>query len=229
MRKYFNREISWLRFNERVNEISFDENIPILERLNFISIAASNLDEFFSVRVAGLIEQAKLDPTKKSYDGFIADQQLAMIDDFTRKLISKQNRSFEIIEKELKKSGIYIVREKFLKKHQNKIEKFFEDEIQTILTPITVDSTHPLPFIPNLCLSLIAKIKHKKTKKAFISVVRISDLKQRFLKIKENQGTYFYPVEQIINHQLKNLFPDFTIQDTNFFRVIRDSDLDVLE
>ena len=84
------------------------------------------------------------------------------------------------IEKELKKSGIYIVREKFLKKHQNKIEKFFEDEIQTILTPITVDSTHPLPFIPNLCLSLIAKIKHKKTKKAFISVVRISDLKQRF-------------------------------------------------
>ena len=76
--------------------------------------------------------------------------------------------------------------EKFLKKHQNKIEKFFEDEIQTILTPITVDSTHPLPFIPNLCLSLIAKIKHKKTKKAFISVVRISDLKQRFLKIKEN-------------------------------------------
>ena len=229
MRKYFNREISWLRFNERVNEISFDENIPILERLNFISIAASNLDEFFSVRVAGLIEQAKLDRTKKSYDGFIADQQLAMIDDFTRKLISKQNRSFEIIEKELKKSGIYIVREKFLKKHQNKIEKFFEDEIQTILTPITVDSTHPLPFIPNLCLSLIAKIKHKKTKKAFISVVRISDLKQRFLKIKENQGTYFYPVEQIINHQLKNLFPDFTIQDTNFFRVIRDSDLDVLE
>ena len=229
MRKYFNREISWLRFNERVNEISFDENIPILERLNFISIAASNLDEFFSVRVAGLIEQAKLDRTKKSYDGFIADQQLAMIDDFTRKLISKQNRSFEIIEKELKKSGIYIVREKFLKKHQNKIEKFFEDEIQTILTPITVDSTHPLPFIPNLCLSLIAKIKHKKTKKAFISVVRISDLKQRFLKIKENQGTYFYPVEQIINHQLKNLFPDFAIQDTNFFRVIRDSALDVLE
>ena len=116
MKKYFNREISWLRFNERVNDISFDLSVPILERLNFISIAASNLDEFFSVRVAGLIEQTKLDPNKKSYDGLTANEQLLQVDEFTRNLISRQNQSFEKIEKELKKEKIYIVRDKFLKK-----------------------------------------------------------------------------------------------------------------
>ena len=78
MNKYFNREISWLKFNERVNELSFDKNVPILERLNFISIAASNLDEFFSVRVAGLIEQLKLSPNKKSYDGMKIEDQIKL-------------------------------------------------------------------------------------------------------------------------------------------------------
>ena len=229
MKKYINREISWLRFNERVNEISFDPDVPILERLNFISIAASNLDEFFSVRVAGLIEQTKLDPNKKSYDGLTAYEQLQQVDQFTRNLISKQNQSFEKIEKELKRHKIYIVRDKFLKKHIKKIDHFFDNEIQSILTPITVDATHPLPFIPNLCLCLIAKIKHKKTHQQFISVVRISDLKQRFFKITDVNGSYFYPIEQIIMFQLKKIFPDFQIQDTNLFRVIRDSDLDVLE
>ena len=229
MKKYINREISWLRFNERVNEISFDPDVPILERLNFISIAASNLDEFFSVRVAGLIEQAKLDPSKRSYDGLTANEQLLQVDQFTRNLISKQNQSFEKIEKELKKHKIYIVRNKFLKKHISKIDNFFDTEIQSILTPITVDATHPLPFIPNLCLSLIAKIKHKKTHQQFVSVVRISDLKLRFFKINDSNGTYFYPIEEIITFQLKKIFPDFLIQDTNLFRVIRDSDLDVLE
>ena len=126
MKKYINREISWLRFNERVNEISFDLNVPILERLNFISIAASNLDEFFSVRVAGLIEQTKLDPNKKSYDGLTASEQLLQVDEFTRNLISKQNQSFEKIEKELKKHKIYIMRNKFLKKHISKINNFFD-------------------------------------------------------------------------------------------------------
>jgi len=229
MKKYFNREISWLRFNERVNDISFDLSVPILERLNFISIAASNLDEFFSVRVAGLIEQTKLDPNKKSYDGLTANEQLIQVDEFTRNLISRQNQSFEQIEKELKKEKIYIVRDKFLKKHTNKINNFFDSEIYSILTPITVDATHPLPFIPNLCLCLIAKIKHKKTNQQFTSVIRISDLKQRFLKITDPNGIYFYPIEQIVISQLKKIFPDFQIQDTNLFRVIRDSDLDVLE
>ena len=229
MKKYFNREISWLRFNERVNDISFDLSVPILERLNFISIAASNLDEFFSVRVAGLIEQTKLDPNKKSYDGLTANEQLIQVDEFTRNLISRQNQSFEQIEKELKKEKIYIVRDKFLKKHTNKINNFFDSEIHSILTPITVDATHPLPFIPNLCLCLIAKIKHKKTNQQFTSVIRISDLKQRFLKITDPNGIYFYPIEQIVISQLKKIFPDFQIQDTNLFRVIRDSDLDVLE
>ena len=102
MKKYINRETSWLRFNERVNEMSFDPDVPILERLNFISIATSNLDEFFSVRVAGLIEQAKLDPNKKSYDGLTANEQLIQVDHFTRKLISKQNQSFEKIEQEVR-------------------------------------------------------------------------------------------------------------------------------
>ena len=229
MKKYFNREISWLRFNERVNDISLDLSVPILERLNFISIAASNLDEFFSVRVAGLIEQTKLDPNKKSYDGLTANEQLIQVDEFTRNLISRQNQSFEQIEKELKKEKIYIVRDKFLKKHTNKINNFFDSEIYSILTPITVDATHPLPFIPNLCLCLIAKIKHKKTNQQFTSVIRISDLKQRFLKITDPNGIYFYPIEQIVISQLKKIFPDFQIQDTNLFRVIRDSDLDVLE
>ena len=86
-----------------------------------------------------------------------------------------------------------------------------------------------MPFIPNLCLSLIAKIKHKKTHQQFVSVVRISDLKLRFFKINDSNGTYFYPIEEIITFQLKKIFPDFLIQDTNLFRVIRDSDLDVLE
>ena len=229
MKKYFNREISWLRFNERVNDISLDLSVPILERLNFISIAASNLDEFFSVRVAGLIEQTKLDPNKKSYDGLTANEQLIQVDEFTRNLISRQNQSFEKIEKELKKEKIYIVRDKFLKKHTNKVNNFFDSEIYSILTPITVDATHPLPFIPNLCLCLIAKIKHKKTNQQFTSVIRISDLKQRFLKITDPNGIYFYPIEQIVISQLKKIFPDFQIQDTNLFRVIRDSDLDVLE
>ena len=106
MNKYFNREISWLKFNERVNELSYDKNVPILERLNFISIAASNLDEFFSVRVAGLIEQLKLTPNKKSFDGMKIEDQIKIVDSLTRGLIKRQNESYGQIEKELKKNKI---------------------------------------------------------------------------------------------------------------------------
>ena len=229
MNKYFNREISWLKFNERVNELSFDKNVPILERLNFISIAASNLDEFFSVRVAGLIEQLKLSPNKKSYDGMKIEDQIKIVDSLTRGLIKKQNESYGQIEKELKKNKIYILRDRFLKKHLSYIKNYFFNDISSILTPITVDSTHPLPFIPNLCLCLIAKIKNKKSKKQFISVMRVSDLKQRFLKIIDKQGIYFYPVESIINSYVGDIFHDFDVLDKNLFRVIRDSDLEVLE
>ena len=229
MNKYFNREISWLKFNERVNELSYDKNVPILERLNFISIAASNLDEFFSVRVAGLIEQLKLTPNKKSFDGMKIEDQIKIVDSLTRGLIKRQNESYGQIEKELKKNKIYILRDKFLKKHLSHIKNYYLNEIISILTPITVDSTHPLPFIPNLSLCLIAKIKNKKSKKEFISVMRVSDLKQRFLKIIDKQGIYFYPVESIINNYVGDVFHDFDVIDTNLFRVIRDSDLEVLE
>jgi Polyphosphate kinase len=123
MNRYFNREISWLKFNDRVNELSFDKNVPILERLNFISIAASNLDEFFSVRVAGLIEQLKLSPNKKSYDGMKIEDQIKIVDSATRSLIKKQNESYGQIEKELKKNQIYILRDKFLKKHLSHYKK----------------------------------------------------------------------------------------------------------
>ncbi len=125
MNKYFNREISWLKFNERVNELSYDKNVPILERLNFISIAASNLDEFFSVRVAGLIEQLKLTPNKKSFDGMKIEDQIKIVDSLTRGLIKRQNESYGQIEKELKKNKIYILRDKFLKKHLSHIKNYY--------------------------------------------------------------------------------------------------------
>ncbi len=179
--------------------------------------------------MAGLIEQLKLTPNKKSFDGMKIEDQIKIVDSLTRGLIKRQNESYGQIEKELKKNKIYILRDKFLKKHLSHIKNYYLNEIISILTPITVDSTHPLPFIPNLSLCLIAKIKNKKSKKEFISVMRVSDLKQRFLKIIDKQGIYFYPVESIINNYVGDVFHDFDVIDTNLFRVIRDSDLEVLE
>ncbi len=114
--------------------------------------------------MAGLIEQLKLTPNKKSFDGMKIEDHIKIVDSLTRGLIKKQNESYGQIEKELKKNKIYIIRDRFLKKHLSYIKNYFFNDISSILTPITVDSTHPLPFIPNLCcvLSLKLKIKNQK-------------------------------------------------------------------
>ena len=237
---YFNRELSWLEFNRRVLAEALDERTPLLERLKFMAIFSSNLDEFFMVRVAALKKQEEAGVSKLSADGLTAHQQLDAIADTLTPMIEEQHQHFErVLRKELTKSGIYILNYVDLNQEQKTyIDNYFEDYIFPVLTPLAVDPSHPFPYISNLSLNLAVVLKDPAIDSELFARVKIPKVLPRFVALPEElrqrhrgkPGVWTgIPMEQIVTHNLEYLFPGMNILESYAFRVTRNADLSVEE
>ncbi|MEM8829872.1 MAG: polyphosphate kinase 1 [Cyanobacteria bacterium P01_G01_bin.19] len=237
---YFNRELSWLEFNRRVLSEALDTRTPLLERLKFMAIFSSNLDEFFMVRVAALKKQVAAGVTKLSTDGRSAKQQLAAIAELLTPMVKEQHQHFEkTLKKELTKSGIHLLNYVDLNQEQRTfINKFFEDYIFPVLTPLAVDPSHPFPYISNLSLNLAVVLKDPQIENELFARVKIPQVLSRFVALPEELGQTHsdkpgvwtgVPIEQIVTHNLEYLFPGMSILESYAFRVTRNADLSVEE
>ena len=237
---YFNRELSWLEFNRRVLAEALDERTPLLERLKFMAIFSSNLDEFFMVRVAALKKQVEAGVSKLSADGLTAHQQLDAIAETLTPMIQEQHQHFEkVLKKELTKSGVYILNYVDLNQEQRSyIDSYFEDYIFPVLTPLAVDPSHPFPYISNLSLNLAVVLKDPAIDNELFARVKIPKVLPRFVALPEElrqrhrgkPGVWTgIPMEQIVTHNLEYLFPGMNILESYAFRVTRNADLSVEE
>ena len=221
---YINRELSWLEFNRRVLEEAEDETNPLLERLKFIAIFFTNLDEFFMIRVAGLKKQVAAGVNRPSFDGLTPKEQLKRISKKTRELLKTTERDYKNLVKLLKEEGIklYTYRE-LPKKLKRKADKYFKELVFPVLTPLAVDLTHPFPHLPSLSFNIIVEMLSEELRFGLVPVPKVLP---RFVKLEEN--TYIYLEELILEH-LEELFPNQKIRSVATFRVTRDADIVIQE
>ena len=223
--KYINRELSWLEFNKRVLEEAENSKIPLGERLNFLSISGSNLDEFFMVRVAGLKGQVDSEVFIETIDGLMPEQVLYEVIKKSKLIKKKQNECWENILKELRKNGIQVCETKQLNVTEKRwLKTYFVQEIFPLLTPVAIDPAHPFPFVPNLGLSIVLKLKNKKSKNIIRVVIPFPKGLKKFIKV--NDTNKFIPTDNIIIFFIDQLFPKYTFISYGAFRLIRDSDIE---
>jgi polyphosphate kinase len=219
-----NRELSWLRFNERVLSEATNKRNPLLERLRFLAIFASNLDEFFMVRVSGLREQLDAGYIAPDPSGLTPGEQLAAIAELTGELTDFEERVFNELKVELEKAGIFFP-ELSGELFADTLEAIFLDEIMPVITPVTIDPSHPFPFIYSRRLCIAAETERKGA--AFTSLIMIPETLRRVFRLKIGHSVYVFTVEDIIMKYLHLLLRGYTVKSAGLFRVTRDADLDV--
>jgi polyphosphate kinase len=223
------REISWLSFDQRVLELAEDESTPALERLRFLAIASSNLDEFFMVRVATLMSKIENNVSAPNVAGHRPKELLALISNKVNELISRQTSALhESILPSLKNQGIEFVTWQDLDEtERNYVAKLFQDRIFPVLTPLAVDPTHPFPYISGLSLNLAVIVKNPTTHEEFFARVKVPEVLPRFIATAKIGSTRFLPLEDLIAIHLQELFPGMVIEDHYTFRVTRNQDIEL--
>ena len=228
-KRYFNREISWLGFNERVIEEAENTAHPLLERLRFLSISGSNLDEFFMVRFAGLVGQYRQKIEERSADGLTATQQLDAIAAQTDLLITHQQRVWSALSKTLADEDIFVSNVGALTEASKAwLRQHFIDQIFPVLTPQALDPAHPFPFIPNKGLSLVFDLVRESDNLGIRELVMIPSGLPRFIRLPGESAVYV-SVETVIQEFSDILFPGYEVKSSGLFRIIRDSDIEVEE
>ncbi len=224
---YFNRELSWLAFNERVLHEATDSRVPLLERLKFLAIFSSNLDEFFMVRVAGLRRQAAARAGASGPDGMSPAAQLAAIRSQVDDLMRRQRVAFQEVMRELRPHGVVLVGlEELTPAECAAIDTVFETQIFPVLTPLAVDPGHPFPYLSNLSLSLAVEIRDPEENTIHFARVKVPKSLPRWLPI-AGRANAFIPLEAVIGANLDALFPGVEVQGWYVFRVTRYSDLEI--
>ncbi|HEY4230191.1 MAG TPA: polyphosphate kinase 1 [Thermoanaerobaculia bacterium] len=230
---YFNREISWLAFNRRVLEEAQDPSWPLLERLKFLAIFHSNLDEFFMIRVSGLHEQLEASVTERSADGLSAPEQLRFIREIVERDAGEAMRVLrEDLQPRLGEAGIRVLRWKEIEPERRKeLTAYFENVVYPVLTPLAFDPAHPFPFVSNLSLSLAVELSEKKEKKAAFARVKVPASLSRFVPVPGAAGKdlEFVLLEELVEAHLERLFPGMEILNASAFRVTRDADFEIRE
>ncbi len=224
-RNIINRELSWLDFNERVLRMATEPGIPLLERVKFCSIFSSNLDEFFQVRVAAMTDQEAAGITALLPDGISPARQLKMALERVRELCARQQRlALDVLLPQLAREGIHVCRWTDLSAEERATcERFYQDRVFPVLTPLAVDPAHPFPYVSNLSFSIAAMIRDDDTGEERFARVKVPTL---FPRLYEISGTSrFIPVEDIIIAQLGTLFPGMTVGRATTFRITRNADL----
>ncbi|MGB2177409.1 MAG: RNA degradosome polyphosphate kinase [Hyphomonas sp.] len=230
--RFLNRELSWLEFNRRVLEEAANPNHPLLERLRFLSISASNLDEFEMVRYAGLREQVRAGVTKPSQEGLTPAVQVEQIEELSLKLIAEQLSRWRQLKEELESENIHVLSAGDLsKKDLADLDTFFRSHIFPVLTPLAVDPAHPFPFIPNLGFSVALDLVSKYGDEGHIGIVPLPAFVRRFIRLpsKQKGPLRFIPLEDVIGLFIGDLFPGYKEKSRCLFRIVRDSDIEIEE
>ncbi len=229
--RFVNRELSWLAFNRRVLEEARNPRHPVLERLRFLSISASNLDEFFMVRIAGLRGMVKAGVATQSADGLTPAEQLNQVESAAKDLISDQQALWTPLNIELREAGIVVLEPNELSSDDRKfLSDRFAEQIFPVLTPLAIDPAHPFPFIPNLGFTLAMRLTRAKDGKTVTALVPIPPLLTRFIRLPDaGKAARFLPLEKVIALNVDKLFPGHTVDSSGVFRILRDSDVEVEE
>ncbi|MEO1561876.1 MAG: RNA degradosome polyphosphate kinase [Pseudomonadota bacterium] len=230
--RYFNRELSWLAFNRRVVELAEDFTLPLLERVRMLSISGSNLDEFYSVRVAGLKELQKNDIFGNSLDGLSASDQLVEIAKVTNEIRDKQQRIWGVLQQALADEGIQVLDlDELSDVMKAYLKRVFMDDIFPILTPLAIDPAHPFPFIPNGGLSLAFQIAATDDKPEVNALLPMPNQVDRFIKLPSKSGEPDRVVllEDVLILCIDEIFPGREVKGHCVFRLLRDGDLDFEE
>jgi polyphosphate kinase len=231
--RFINRELSWLDFNYRVVEEAENPRHPLLERLRFLSISASNLDEFYSVRVAGLIGQAKAGVSAVSPDGRTAAQQLAEIKQRADVLLAEQQRVWRELRSLLRDAGIEVCDPHALRQGDLAwLDGWFMERVFPVLTPLAIDPAHPFPFIHNMGLVIALLLLREEDGQTMRGMLPLPSRVERFVRLppdSERERTRFVVLEDLISLFMDRLFPGFTVTGRGMFRVIRDTDVEFEE
>ena len=226
---FFNYELSWLEFNNRVLAEAQNDKNPLLERVKFIGIVCSNLDEYFQKRVGGLKRQFHAGVKSLSVDGMSVADQLDAIREVVKEMIEDYRSCyFNDLLPALDEIGVSIKQFDKLTDHQKEVcEKYFKKEIYPIITPLAVDESHPFPFISNHSLSLAVELQHPKNKEKSFARIKIPSNRKRFVEVfKNGENVTMVPIEEIIRAKVDSFFPGMKITSANLFRVTRNASLE---
>ncbi len=234
--RFINRELSWLDFNHRVLEEAENPRHPLLERLRFVSISAANLDEFYSVRVAGLIGQAKAGVTTPSPDGRTPAQQLVEVEARAERLMAEQLQVWHQLRGALETAGIVLSDPATLADSERMwLDSWFMERVFPVLTPLAIDPAHPFPFIPNMGLVMVLRLARDDDGSFMRALVPLPSLIERFIRLPaEGAGGSAAPIrfimlEQLVTLFLDRIFPGFRVTGEGMFRLIRDTDVEFEE
>lgn len=221
---YISRELSWLGFNERVLSESLDSHNPLMERLKFTAIFSSNMDEFFMVRVAGLIEQISAGYNKTDIAGYTPQEQIIAISRLTKELIVKQQEIFNQLKQELEKHNC-IFNPVITDEYYEDTEDIFIDAIMSVISPVTLDPAHPFPFIYNKRMTIISTLE--KQGKEYYSLIMLPENIRRYFVLQKGNKKIIFTVEEIIKKHIKKLYRGYNVKSVNVFRVTRNADIEM--
>jgi polyphosphate kinase len=227
--RYFNRELSWLNFNQRVLEEATNNAHPLLERLRFLSISGNNLDEFFMVRVAGLKGQQLDGVDLRSVDGLTPAQQLEAISECVNELMTEQQRVWHELRDELRKTSMSVLDLEAVDARTEKwLQAHFLEQVFPVITPQALDPAHPFPFIPNKGLSLFFDLVRQSDNEVVQELVILPPTLPRFIRV-EGKAARYISIETLVRRYSHLLFPGFIVRDSGLFRILRDSDIEIEE
>ncbi|MFC3060217.1 RNA degradosome polyphosphate kinase [Paenirhodobacter populi] len=225
-RRFFNRELSWLAFNWRVLEEAQNPRVPLLERLRFLSISSTNLDEFYSVRVAGLMELVREGNALPSDDGLTPSEQLVLINADARNLMETQQSTWNALRAGMEEAGIHLLtRAKLTREDRAFLGEYFLSNVFPVLSPLAIDPAHPFPFIPNTGFCLALELERDTDRRRMQALLPIPQQIARFVRL-PGESRYL-PLEELLLLNLGSLFPGYADTGSCAFQVLRDSDLEV--